>query len=86
MHDTTYPPLPSLASRWFAISVPELDKSRIDSKNIAVKVSSEGGWGGTNFVGDGFSWSKWEDSRGSLLRILVRWAVGVLAPDAQPGT
>lgn len=59
------------AARGFAIAVAELEKPRIEKRNIEVKTSLEGGWGGQSFCGDGFSWDKWESSNGTLLHILV---------------
>jgi hypothetical protein len=59
------------AQRGFAIGVPGLDKSKINFENVRVRLerSSWGGW--NDFSGDGFSWGKWEDSKCSLLRILL---------------
>ena len=58
------------ASRGFAVGIPLLDKTKIDRGNIAVKLGKSS-WGGADFVGSGFSWSKWESSSGTLLRVLL---------------
>ena len=58
------------AQRGFMIGVPGLDKAKIDQANIKVRQTrSKYGW--HDFEGDGFSWSKWQGSKGTLLRILL---------------
>jgi hypothetical protein len=59
------------AQRGFAIGVPELDKTKINNENVRVRIgrSSYGGW--NDYVGEGFSWHKWEASKCTLLRILL---------------
>jgi hypothetical protein len=58
------------ASRGFAIGVPGLERHRIDAKNLAAVKTKSSTWG-VEYTGAGFSYSKWQESGGSLLRILL---------------
>ena len=64
------------AARGFMIGVPGLEPSKVDSvnTNVAYKKTS---WGGIDFTGDGFSYTKWEESGKKLLRILLMEQISV---------
>ena len=68
--------LTKYATRGFAVGVPGLDKSDIiDEDYFKVKCEANT-WGGTDFVGHGWSWSKWQECPGTLERLLLNEAIG----------
>jgi hypothetical protein len=68
--------LTEYATRGFPVGVPGLDKSDIiDDDYFKVKCEAST-WGGTDFVGDGWSWSKWQECPGTLERLLLNEAIG----------
>ena len=68
--------LTKYATRGFAVGVPGLDKSDIIDANYFKVKSEANSWGGTSFVGDGWSWNKWQECTGTLERLLLNEAIG----------
>jgi len=75
--------LTKYATRGFAVGVPGLDLSLVDHAYFKVKMEKND-YGSTDYIGPGWSWGKWQNSAGTLERLLLNEAaaeaVGFLNP------